>query len=98
MQGAKARGLPRDAGAEGPRRNRSGSRSQDTPQGGEEDLHEVQGVGPALRGGRWPLVLFRIAGIVPGVAVEDDLVVRVHLGLHERRGGCLLYTSDAADE
>ena len=56
MRGERARGRRRDAGGEGRRRRRSRAGSQDTPQGGEEDLHEMQGVGPAFAGGGRSLV------------------------------------------
>jgi len=47
------------------------------PQAREQDLHEMESVGPALRGGRRPLVLVREACVVPGIAVEDGPALRV---------------------
>src|SRR5664280_3378696 len=83
---ARAREPRRAAGDEGPSRGLCRSDSQDRPQARKQDLHEVEAVNAGFACRRGALVLLRYLRVVPRIAVEDDPVLRVHLGFHELAG------------
>src|ERR1019366_10007444 len=84
---ARARERRRAAGDEGRSRGLCRSDSQDRPKARKQYLQEVEAVKAGFACRRGALVLLRDLRVVPRIAVEDDPVLRVHLGLHERRRG-----------